>query len=127
MLNIDFFDVIRKQEEQDLINHFGPKIGKLLKKQGELEDQFQNNCMETMKMKPIDDEGTTEEERKIALDVKANIKVLVRHFSEKQNQLKLKVAPYNVASSEFTVFYQTFEDLKKLYNVKLTTPKEEMN
>ena len=69
LLNEDFFAEIRKSDE-DVINTFGPQVGKLMIKHAQLEEDFTNNCLENgVKMIPLDDEDTTEEQRKTILDL----------------------------------------------------------
>lgn len=70
LLNEDTFAEIRKSDE-DVINTFGPQVGKLLIKHGQLEEDFNNNCLGEggVKMIALDDEETTEEQRKTILDL----------------------------------------------------------
>lgn len=126
MLNTDFFDEIRKRDAQEIINHFGPQAGKLLLKHAELEEKFGQECVEDgVKMTPLTDEFITEEARQCALDVRATTAKLIRMFSNKEMQLKLK--QYETKSDEFNEYLRTFEKLKMLYGNKLNTPLEEVN
>jgi len=85
LLNTDFFEELRKKDESDIINHFGPRVGKLLWKQSILEERFQTVCVEDgVKMTPLDDEFITEETRQCALDVADTISKLVRAFSDRE-------------------------------------------
>lgn len=103
MLNTEFFDELRKKDENEVCNHFGPFIGKLLCKQAWLEERFVTVCVEDgIKMTPLNDEYITEEARQCALDTKANITKLIRVFSDRENQLKLKA--YEHKSGEFAAF-----------------------
>ena len=103
MLNSEFFDEIRKKDENEICNHFGQYNGKLLLRQAHLEERFVTVCVEDgVKMTPLDDEFITEEARQIALDTKANIIKLIRAFSTRENQLKLKA--YEHKSGEFASF-----------------------
>lgn len=110
MLNSEFFDELRKKDENEIFNHFGVHTGKLLCRQAFLEEKFVTVCVEDgVKMTPLDDEFITEEARQCALDLKANITKLIRIFSDRENQLKLK--QYAVKSSEFAVFIDQFANL----------------
>jgi hypothetical protein len=60
-------------------------------------------------MTPLDDEFVTEEARTCALDVKANITKLIRIFSNRENQLKLKA--YEHKSAEFAAIIDQFSSL----------------
>jgi hypothetical protein len=72
-------------------------------KQAILDEKFQTVCVEDgVKMTPLDDEFITEEARQCALEVKVNIKHLIRIFSNKEMQLKLKI--YEHKSNEFAGF-----------------------
>lgn len=123
-LNTDFFEVIRKADEAEVLTNFGSKIGKMLINQAILEEKFQTVCVEDgVKMTPLDDEFINDEARQCALDTKANIKKLIRFFTEKENMLKLKA--YQCNSSEFSAFYDSFGNMQKLYGNKLNTPLEE--
>ena len=74
MLNVDFFEMIRKCDEAETIQHFGARTGKLLIKQAILEERFQTVCVEDgVKMTPLDDEFISEEARQCALEVADNI------------------------------------------------------
>ena len=85
-LNSEFFDEIRKKDENEICNHFGTYIGKLLLRQAWLEEKFVTVCVEDgVKMTPLDDEFITDEARQIALDTKANIVKLIRIFSNHEN------------------------------------------
>merc|ERR1719183_2654882 len=91
LLNMDFFEELKKRDEQEIINHFGARPGKLLIKQAILEERFLTVCVEDgVKMTPLDDEFVTEEARQCALETKETIKQLVRIFGEREMQLKLK-------------------------------------
>jgi hypothetical protein len=91
MLNTEFFEEIRKKDENEILNHFGQRVGKLLLKQAMLEERFQNVCIEDgVKMTPLDDEFISEEARACALDLKEVTCKLVRAFSDRENALKLK-------------------------------------
>ena len=64
MLNMEFFEGIRKADEHEIINHFGPQIGKLILKHAMLEEKFNNVCLENgVKMTPINDEFISDEAR----------------------------------------------------------------
>ena len=60
-------------------------------------------------MTPLDDEFITEEARACALDTKETIKQLVRIFSDREMQLKLK--QFEHKSSEFAAFQDTFSNM----------------
>jgi hypothetical protein len=64
MLNQEFFEEIRKKDSSEIINHFGPRVGKLLIKHAFLEEKFNTVCVEDgVKMTPLDDEFITDEAR----------------------------------------------------------------
>lgn len=91
LLNCEFFEEIRKKEENDVIHHFGPRVGKLLCNHANLEEKFVTVCVEDgVKMSPIDHELTSEEARQTALAVRDNTAKLIRIFSDREHQLKLK-------------------------------------
>ena len=81
LLNEDFFAELRKNEE-DVINQFGPNVGKLMIKHAQLEEDFTNNCLGDggAKMVALDDEETTEEQRKTILDLQVTTSKIVRIF-----------------------------------------------
>lgn len=107
MLNSEFFEYIKRAEESDIHSHFGSKVAKMLINQAILEEKFQTVCVEDgVKMTPLDDEFINEEARQCALDTKANIKKLIRVFSDKENMLKLKA--WEVKSTEFSQFQDGF-------------------
>ena len=61
LLNEEFFAEIRR-DDQEVINHFGPQLGRLMIKHAALEEDFNTNCLENgVKMLKLDDEDTTEE------------------------------------------------------------------
>jgi len=110
MLNTEFFDEIRKKDENEICNHFGQHIGKLLCRQAWLEEKFVTVCVEDgIKMTPLDDDYMPEEARQCALDLKANITKLIRVFSDRENQLKLKAHEHK--SGEFAAFIEQFASL----------------
>lgn len=60
-LNEELFVEVR-QSEEDVINHFGLQVGRLMVRHAQLEDEFNNTCLENgVKILPIDDEDTSEE------------------------------------------------------------------
>ena len=84
LLNEDFFADLRKSDEE-VLNHFGHQVGKLLIKHAQLEEDFTNNCLENgVKIIPLDDEDTTEEQRKTILDLQVTTAKIVRIFSTDQ-------------------------------------------
>ena len=126
MLNQEFFEEIRKKDEHDIINHFGHQVGKLLIKHANLEDKFNNVCVEDgVKMTPITDENITEEQRQCMVDVRDTTSKLIRAFSNRENQLKIKA--YEQKSVDFNGYIESFAQLQKLYTYKLNTPLEDVN
>ena len=126
LLNEDFFAEIRKSDE-DVINTFGPQVGKLMIKHAQLEEDFTNNCLENgVKMIPLDDEDTTEEQRKTILDLQVTTSKIVRIFST-DAEMYQKLQSYKVNSTEFTAFMDTIGKLNELMEFKLYTPKEEVD
>jgi hypothetical protein len=86
MLNMEFFEGIRKADEHEIINHFGPQIGKLILKHAMLEERFNNVCLDGgVKMTPLTDDYITDEARQTYHDLKITIQKLVRHFLIKEN------------------------------------------
>jgi hypothetical protein len=82
-------------------------VGKLLIKHANLEDKFNNVCVEDgVKMTPITDENITEEQRQCMIDVRETTSKLIRAFSIRENQLKLKA--YEVRSTDFNLFHDSF-------------------
>jgi hypothetical protein len=59
------------------------------------------------------------------MDVRATTAKLIRTFTPKEMQLKLK--QYESKSDDFNDYLKTFENLKMLYGNKLNTPLEEVN
>ena len=107
MLNQEFFEEIRKKDSTDILNHFGPKIGKLLLRHADLEDKFNTVCVEDgVKMTPLDSEFSTEEARQIATEIKLTTAKMVREFQIPENQLKLKA--YEHKSPEFAAFIESY-------------------
>lgn len=127
LLNEDFFAEIRKSDE-DVINQFGPQVGKLLIKHGQLEDDFTNNCLGDggVKMIALDDEETTDEQRKTILDLQITTQKIVRIFTS-DHEMFLKLQSYKVNSPDFSAFMETVGKLNELMEFKLYTPKEEVD
>lgn len=75
-------------------------------------------------MSPIDD--MYEDARQVALDLKSSTLKLVREFSIEENMLKLKASNLKKESLEFNSYIKSFDDLEKLYDIMLSTPKEEV-
>lgn len=108
LLNQEFFEEVRKKDPNDVIAHFGPRVGKLLVKHALLEEKFNTVCVEDgVKMTPLTDEFITEDARQCALDVRETTSKLMRIFSEQENMLKLK-AYFSHTSQEFSGFLNTF-------------------
>ena len=123
-MNSDFFEELKKKDDQEVIDHFGNIVGKHLLRQAYLEEKFQTVCVDDgVNMTPLDSELCTPEARQCALNVKENITKLVRLFSLPENQAKLRV--YEHKSSEMSAFIEQFGDLQKLFTTKLNTPMEE--
>ena len=59
------------------------------------------------------------------IDVRQTTSKLIRAFSNRENQLKLKA--YEQRSTDFNAFNESFENLKELYRNKLNTPLEDVN
>lgn len=80
-------------------------------------------------MQPLDDEFLPEEYRKTAIKIRKTTAILVRHFqASKELQTKL-VANFGAATkpTDFGPLNESFEDMKRLWGAKLTTPLEEVN
>lgn len=131
-LNCEFFAEIIKKEESDIISHFGPPIGKLVIKHANLEDKFNQLCLDDggSKMINIDDPQQqafiSDEQRQIILDLRGTTNKLLRAFSKKENQLLLSDKAYKQASPDFIKFNETIENLELLYESYMTTPLEEV-
>ena len=96
-------------------------------KHAQLEEDFTNNCLENgVKMIPLDDEDTTEEQRKTILDLQVTTSKIVRIFST-DAEMYQKLQSYKVNSNEFTAFMETIGKLNELMEFKLYTPKEEVD
>ena len=107
LLNADFFEELKKRDDQEIIDHFGPIVGKRLLRQAYLEEKFQTVCVDDgVNMTPLDSELCTPEAKQCALNVKDNITKLVRLFSHPENQMKLKV--YEHKSPEMAAFIDQF-------------------
>ena len=90
MLNQEFFEEIReevkKKDSTDILNHFGPKLGKLLLKHADLEEKFNSLCVEDgIKMTPLESEFISEEARQCALELRNTTAKLIREFSIQEN------------------------------------------
>jgi len=95
-------------------------------KHAELEDEFVLLCVpDGVKMVP-DDENIEPAQVDCKLALRNSTLKLIRAFSSRENQLKLK-AQTDSKSSELESFRQSFEKLGELYVQKLSTPLEEVN
>ena len=105
--------------DQEIINHFGPQAGKLLIKHGDLEEKFNQECVEDgVKMTPLTDDFITDEARQCVYVCTGGENFHsqaypIRTFASKEMQLKLK--QYESKSEDFTEYFKTFEKLKSLY------------
>lgn len=129
MLNKDLFDDIRaklaKDGQNHIMNDFGGQLGKLIISHAELEDEFNTICVpDGVKMVP-DDENIEPAQVDCKIALRNSTLKLIRAFSTKENQLKLKT--YEQKSNEMETFKLTFADLENLYEQKLSTPLEEVN
>lgn len=92
-----------------------------------LEDEFTNTCLENgVKLVQLDDEDTTEEQRKIIVDTGVTTQKLLRIFST-DPEMYQKLNAWKVPSGEFTSYMETIGSLNELMNYKLFTPKEEVD
>ena len=81
-MNADFFEELKKKDDQEIIDHFGPIVGKHLLRQAYLEEKFGTVCVDDgVNMTPLDSDLCNAEARQCALNVKENITKLVRLFS----------------------------------------------
>ena len=73
-----------------------------------MEEEFTNNCLGEggAKMVQLDDEETTEEQRKTILDLQVTTSKIVRVFST-DAEMYQKLMSYKVNSSEFSAFMDT--------------------
>jgi len=91
MLNQEFFDEVRKRDNNDIIDHFGTRCGKLLIRHALLEEKFNSVCMDDgVKMTPLTDEFISEDARQCAIDLRETTSQLIRIFSDREMQLKLQ-------------------------------------
>lgn len=89
MLNTEYFEEVRKVDENELMHNFGAKLGRQLANHAILEEKFQSLCVEDgVKMTILSE--MYEDARQCALDLKSSTMQLVRHFSDKEKQLKLQ-------------------------------------
>lgn len=92
-----------------------------------LEEEFTYNCLDNgVKIIPLDDEETTEEQRKTILDLHVTTSKIVRIFSTDEEMYQ-KLQSWKVSSGEFGAFMETIKSLNQLMDVKLFTPKEEVD
>jgi len=92
LLNEEFFVEVRK-DEQVVINHFGPQVGKLMWRHAALEEDFNTNCTENgVKMLKLDDEDTTEEQRNTILEVQKTTAKILRIFMTDQEMYQRLLA-----------------------------------
>lgn len=97
-------------------------------KHAQLEEDFTNNCLENgVKIIPLDDEDTTEEQRKTILELQVTTAKIVRIFTSDDQEMYQKLMSWKVSSSEFTSFMETIKNLNNLMEFKLFTPKEEVD
>jgi hypothetical protein len=78
-------------------------------------------------MTALDDQFLSEEAKRTAIKLRKTTANLVRHFQAPQQQLKLKASLGEQRSAEFATLIESFENMKKLWWTKLTTPLEEVN
>jgi len=63
-LNADFFEELKKKEDQEVLDHFGPIVGKHLLRQAYLEELFVTVCVDDgVNMTPLDSDLCTLEAR----------------------------------------------------------------
>jgi len=129
MLNKEFFEDIRarvaKDGPNDILNNFGPQLGKTIIRHAEIEDEFQIICVpDGVKMVP-DDENIEPPQVDCKIALRNSTLKLMRAFGTRENQLKLK--QYETKSTEIEGLRDTFKEVQKLYDYKLSTPLEEVN
>lgn len=74
----------------------------------------------------LDDEDTTEEQRKTILDLQVTTGKIVRIFMT-DKEMEQKLQSYRVNSNEFTQYMETVGKLDQLMHFKLCTPKEDVD
>ena len=74
----------------------------------------------------LDDEETTDEQRKTILDLQITTQKIVRIFTS-DHEMFLKLQSYKVNSPDFSAFMETVGKLNELMEFKLYTPKEEVD
>ena len=78
-------------------------------------------------MTPLDNEYLEAEGKATAIKLRKTTANLVRHFMQPALQLKLKATFGESRSSEYAGLIESFNDIKSLWSIKLTTPLEELN
>ena len=131
-LNQDFFVEVRKRPEEDLKLAFGNEAGMLLASEAFCEENFQGkNTKVSEKMEPLDSENFDAREKREARTnaylIKNNIMKLIRIFNNKRMQDKLMKEFPNLPRAEIGFFNESFENIKSLWDDRLTTPLEEAN
>ena len=94
LLNKEFFEDIKAKIAKDghdpIYNIFGVQLGKLVIKHAEIEDEFTLLCVpDGVKMVP-DDENIEPAQVDCKLALRNSTLKLIRAFSTRENQLKLK-------------------------------------
>ena len=89
MLNEEFFSELRNKDDAEVINIYGPQVGKYMIRHALLEEDFNTNCLENgANMYPLDYEDLTEEQRTTILNVATSTNKLVRIFSTDDEMFK---------------------------------------
>jgi len=111
---------------------FGADAGKTLFLEAESEFNFLNENIVANVMEPLNSELLQADQRlrakKNARDIQKQILKLVRIFSTKQMQDKLKKEfnPRSTSQSDVAAYLEIYKDMKKLWMSKLCTPLEEV-
>ena len=109
---------------------FGNEAGEALADEAYREDIFQNtNCLDNVKMEPLDSDAITPEFRRLARananHIEKNIKKLIRIFAKKEMRDKLQKEFGVFKTNEIATFKGSYERMKLLYQVKNGTSLEE--
>ena len=115
ILNLEFFEEIRKAENVDVIEIFGSKTAKQLINHSILEDKFLTQCIEDG-VKMTNREELPDEALKVADDLEVSTRKLVRIFSNEEDMMRLKNNGFKKDSNEFNSFNDTIADMDILFD-----------
>jgi len=131
LLSSDLFVEVKKKTEDELKQTFGPDIGKLLFEEANCEEIFMTtNVLDGVVMEPLDSEDLQGEARRNARrnaeSIRHNILKLVRSLADKSVRDRLVKEFYFSKQNEISGFTEVFKQMQALWQIKLTTPLEEV-